>query len=334
MVLVKKFYILIACICALILKILDLHLNYPYQFDKKDHFLGNIHIPNENDPWTTWSKKELEIAKKGREFALKTNIVVSGLLRNASKNMLFVKKKLQILSSLFGNIHVILMENDSHDNTRKTLLNWARESPFKNITFECVHPETFAINEPECKVRDYRNNNIRDGCFAGRIERMTFLRNQLHEYTCAWLEKNPSFEFVLYADLDLRGIFFKRGICHTFGKFMFRPHIQVIGFRGTTSKGWLWDPYAFESIHTKSNFGQFITCRISTRQINFSQGLVRVSCSFSGGTFIRARDFKPEYKFKCEFALNNMFAICEHIPFYRNFKYMFINTYMVQTHTK
>ncbi len=296
-----------------------------------------LDLPDEVDPWTLWTLKDLEIAENGRKFALETNLVISALLRNAEKELPYIHKKLNLLSSLFNRVHVIIMENDSKDKTRKILLEWVQGKPWDkgNVTLECVHPETFEINTPECHLATAKNNNIRYGCTAGRIERMVFLRNQLHIYTCDWLRKNLSYTFALYADLDLHGIIYRRGICHTFGKFLIHPHIQVIGFRGTSPNGWLWDPFAFEAFEELKAYtavGQFLNCRSGTRKINFSQGLIRVSCSFSGGTFIRVRDLKPEFRFERVYLIKNFLAICEHVPFYRNFNYFYINTQMVQTH--
>jgi hypothetical protein len=284
-----------------------------------------------DDPWTTWTDNDILLVKNGKHIASQTNLVMGCLVRDIEKDIQFVMKKLSTIGKTFRHIHVIVMENNSKDGIRQILLSWAKKSPWKNISFVCVHPETFEINTSECHLTNISDD--RHGVFHSRISRMAYLRNRLHRYVCKWLKANPIYDYVLYSDIDLHGIIYQRGLYHTFGCFDSDHDIQVIGFRGTTEKGWLWDSYAFERYSNRGDTCQLAMCKMTSGQIDISSStrLVKVRCSFSGGTFIRARDMHEEFHYDAISV--GSFVLCEHVPFYRNFEHVYINTNMIQTHT-
>lgn len=331
--------IFLAVLIATLVRIVWLLRVYPWEFNPHGHFGDMLSIDDECDPWTTWSDDDMKLVNLGKEYTHRTNLLMGCLVRDMEKELPFVVKKFSTLSGIFQRIHVIVMENNSKDNTRKIFLEWCRRSPWKNITFVCVCPQTFAINTKECLLTTFSDN--RHGVSFQRIERMAYLRNRLHQYCCEWLKLNPTFEYVLYSDIDLHGIIYRMGVYHTFGCFLTNDEIQVIGFRGTTEKGWLWDPYAYEAYHNYGDLGQLVSCKIDSRNVSISQGLVRVRCSFSGGTFIRAGDITGATEFvpptlstyRYETIQVGPAVLCEHVPFYRNFEHIYINTNMIQTHT-
>lgn len=314
---------------AIVVRILWLLKVYPCDFDPRGHFGDMVSIDDTCDPWTSWTKDDIILAKVGERHTQETNLLVGCLVRDIEKELSFIVKKFTTLGKIFKRVHVIVMENNSRDRTRQIFLDWAKKSPWKNITYECVCPQTFAVNTKECIMTIFSDR--RNGVCMQRIERMAYLRNRLHQYCCEWLQRNTAFDYVLYGDIDLHGIIYRQGIYHTFGCFLSDDSIQVIGFRGTTEKGWLWDPYAFEAYHNYGDMGQLLSCKLESRNISISQGLVRVRCSFSGGTFIRARDMVKEYSYHT--VKVGPVVLCEHVPFYRNFEHIYINTNMIQTHT-
>jgi len=293
----KRFLFAGILVIALTIRILWLHKVYPYEFSPNGHFTNMLQKDDEVDPWTTWTDDDMLLVKNGKYIANRTNLVMGCLARDVEKEIQFVMKKLSTIGKTFQHIHVILMENNSKDRTRKILLSWVEKSPWKNITFVCVHPETFEINTAECHLMNLSDD--RHGVFHSRISRMAYLRNRLHNYVCKWLKVNPQYDYVLYSDIDLHGIIYQRGLYHTVGCFHSDPDIQVIGFRGTTEKGWLWDPYAFERYNNRGDIYQLAMCKMTSGQIDISSSvrLVKVRCSFSGGTFIRARDMLEEFQY-------------------------------------
>lgn len=306
---------------------------YPHDFHREGQFENMLHLSDDVDPWTTWSKEDLQIACIGRTYAKRVvRLVVGCLMRDVERELPYIKKKLSAYSAIFKQVHVIIMENDSRDGTRGILLSWARKSPWENITFVCVNPVTFQKNDSrECQLGELFSDD-RQWVSRGRIERMAYLRTRLHEYTCAWLKLNTTFQYVLYTDLDLHGIVYRRGIQHSFGCLALDPTLQVMGFRGTTENGWYWDSYAYEPVGGwMGNPGQLVNCKLASRKMGISQGLVPVICSFSGGTFIRSRDMDPTAGFHVMQV--GPYALCEHIAFYRQFAHIYVNTNMIQTHT-
>lgn len=324
-------FLFVGLFIAIAARVLWLHKVYRYKFSPCGHFTNMLELDDEVDPWTEWTENDMLLTHLGRELASKTSLLMGCLVRDIEKEIPFVVKKLSTLSRTFQRIHVIFMENNSKDRTREIILNWCNKSMWPNISFVCVHPETFETNTEKCHLQNV--STIRHGICHSRISRMVYLRNRLNQYVCQWLKKNPSFQYVLYSDIDLHGIIYQRGLYHSFGCFHVDSSIQVIGFRGTTEKGWLWDSYAYESYNNFTNVAQLAMCKMSSGEvdISISDRLLRVSCSFSGGTFIRARDMSENFHYSVVSV--GSLALCEHVPFYRNFEHIYINTNMIQTHT-
>ena len=329
----KIIIIIIIIIIAIAIGIIFLFNHYPRKFETLGHFKNMIKISDEVDPWTTWSDDDIKLVNEGKQYSKTISLVLAILVRDISKEIKFIKKKITNLSRIFKRIHVIVFENDSTDTTRKIFLRWVKHSPWENVSFRCVDPVTFELNKDECKLQKRFSNSTKG--IRGRILRLSYLRNQLHQYTCQFLLKNPEFEYVLNSDMDLHGNIYTQGILHTFGHFLARPDIQCIGFRGTTRNGWLWDPYAFENT-TKSSSQLFkvLTCRLATKSIGFSEGLIKVDSTFSGGIFIRAREMNKDFNYNIINIIGSFAFACEHIAFNHNFKNLYINTHMVLTHGK
>ena len=165
------------------------------------------------------------------------------------------------------------------------------------------------------------------GVGKDRIERMVYLRNQLNKYLC---RSSKNYDYVLLTDLDLKGQWFKQGIYSTIGHFENEPKIQVIGFRGTTKEGNLWDPYALEAYGSKNHFFHTVSAVILSRIFPRNSGLYRVNSTFSGGIFIRGSEMSKEYQYRLIRILPGVYQ-CEHISYLHNFDQFYINTDMIMT---
>jgi len=112
------------------------------------------------------------------------NVIIYGTIRDIEENFIKSFVNIDLLSSFFNNVFIIIFENDSLDNTRKLLTNWAS---FSNV------------NIVKHLILD-NNLNIR---FPQRAHRLAYCRNQILNYI---FENNldKHYQYAIHCDLDDR----------------------------------------------------------------------------------------------------------------------------------
>jgi Glycosyl transferase family 2 len=137
-------------------------------------------------------------------FAGKT-IVVCALVRDAAKNLDQTLSQVYNLVYLFKDYRIVILENDSKDQTREILLAHANNDP-KFIVLGC------GINAKECKLNLPTTDYVNGSMSNERISKMVNLRNQYLEFVET---KFGSFDLMAVWDLDINGHIYLDGVLDT-----------------------------------------------------------------------------------------------------------------------
>ena len=131
-----------------------------------------------------------------------STIIVCGIVRDCGKNLKKNIRTINHICSIAKNCHAVIFENDSKDNTKEVLTNWATER--KNIHILSNNFNSTTIPPKNSQVNPYFSKH--------RIEKMALYRNFYLDY----IEKeNLEGDFVIIVDLDVRKIDSK-GIINSF----------------------------------------------------------------------------------------------------------------------
>jgi hypothetical protein len=141
---------------------------------------------------------------KGRVIASQSGIVIVGLLRDVSSLTDMIRKKVEHIGSYFKRYIVILVENDSNDDTRKKLLNWVDENPRVTL-LGC------GINVRECSIPASSEKTIGHMVDRKRISKMVNLRNIYLKYLKESIDPDL-YRFTAVWDLDLIGSLYADGL--------------------------------------------------------------------------------------------------------------------------
>lgn len=158
--------------------------------------------------------------KHGEDTMRKSTVVVCGLARNCSsaldKSIPMVKK----LCKKFHAYKILVVENDSVDDTRNKLLKWTKEDHNVEV-LGC------GVNAPKCDLKlkatvDHEVN-------APRIEKMALLRNL---YLDVVKEKYRNYDYMVVFDFDIRGVMYMDGIADSFGLLSLDSYINGVTANG------------------------------------------------------------------------------------------------------
>jgi hypothetical protein len=112
------------------------------------------------------------------------NIIIYGTIRDIEEHFIKSFTNIDLLSSFFNNVYIIIFENDSLDNTRNLLNSWASSSN-QNIVKHLI-------------LEDNLNSR-----FPLRAHRLAYCRNQILNYIFNNnLDKN--YQYAIHCDLDDR----------------------------------------------------------------------------------------------------------------------------------
>mmetsp|Transcript_97657 Transcript_97657/g.172999 ORF Transcript_97657/g.172999 Transcript_97657/m.172999 type:complete len:397 (-) Transcript_97657:140-1330(-) len=158
-------------------------------------------------------EKFIQQVQDGREAVAAKGLVMAGLLRDDGDPTAELLGALHQVGSAFARHHLIIIENDSKDSTRK------------NMDKECLsdHAWCFEVNLP------FLGPKKQDQGVAKRIEHLTWLRQQLLSQVRRFVSgSTESWDFVLMFDGDL----------FSDGNAGFDPTstLSLFGFRGTSGK--------------------------------------------------------------------------------------------------
>jgi len=134
------------------------------------------------------------LQKEGLKKMSESTIIICGIVRNCGKNLKKNIHTINRLCDLVKDYHVVIYENDSVDNTKQILTDWANER--KNVHISLNNFNTATIPEKRSEVNPFFS--------VYRIDKMAFYRNNYLEY----IEKeNLKGDYVIVVDLDVDEIY-------------------------------------------------------------------------------------------------------------------------------
>ncbi len=175
----------------------------------------------------------------GEQKAKESRIIITTLLRDVNKNILAIKKKSEAVGNMFQDYRILIVENNSSDGTRESLLKWSRENP-KIIILGC------GVNAAKCNIEFAKDKTMGHSVNRGRIDKMTHLRNIYIKYIKA-SDELKQFDYTVVWDLDVIGTSYLDGIANSIGHFAENPNIKVLTAYGVYRWGYLllyYDTYA------------------------------------------------------------------------------------------
>ncbi len=129
--------------------------------------------------------------EQGRDYFKNKKVAFCGLIRDGEKRLPSVISKIEKMGKYFKDFKVLIVENDSKDNTRKILLDWSKNN---NSVFVLGCD---GVNLPECKLN--MKKTIDHETTDYRIRKMATLRNVYLEE----LKKHEDIDIVIVWDFDL-----------------------------------------------------------------------------------------------------------------------------------
>jgi len=117
-------------------------------------------------------------------LAKSLNVIIYGTIRDIEEHFVKSFTNIDILSNFFNNVYIIIFENDSTDNTRFLLNNWA------------------SYNNPNIIKKLILEENL-NSKFPLRAHRLAYCRNKILNYI---FENNldQNYQYALHCDLDDR----------------------------------------------------------------------------------------------------------------------------------
>lgn len=276
----------------------------------------------ENTPGDFDCKFDPVKIKAGLEFFKTKKLIITGLLRDSNGNMPTIKANVAKLANLFNDYCVLVVENDSKDETRQSLLDWAKTNDKVTVLGCGENANTCQLNLPRTVIH---------GHDSGRIRKMVLLRNIYMDY----IEQNPerfgNFDFLIAMDMDILGTFYNDGMGSAAWYFMNDPSIQGLCANGINFWNLAFtvipryhDPYAHveatDDTYKLPHVGPYWTAPTCT------ENPWKVKSCFNGFTIYRLSSIAgKQYKLEA----SNSGALCEHVTFNKQLDNIFMAPYLL-----
>jgi len=253
--------------------------------------------------------------QKGKKHFSENKVIIVGTIRNGEKTL---PKSMDFIYNQivphFKDYQIVVMENDSEDDSRKYLLELAK----KDIKLKVIG--CGGINLPECKLNLAKTDMKKcPECFT-RINKMVHIRNiYLDEI------KKPEyndFNYVLMFDMDLYGNLSKKGLYDTGYNFLVDKNIDAVCAMTISPSLGYYDAYAHLDWYKKSYKHESIIK-------NFAKcGMDKVSSCFNGFTIYR-RSSIIDKQYCTYIDGKDNHSICEHKCFHEQMNNVYINYNML-----
>ncbi len=255
------------------------------------------------------------VVSSGKEYAKTKKIIITSLARNIINTMKYFMKNIELFSSLFMEVYLLIVEGDSTDGTRGKLLEWKKNNYLNNSNLKI---DILGCNGVNLEICNYGDIRIK-GFGSDRIDKMVRLRNIYINY----IKENDlddKYDFLVVYDPDIIGDLYSDGIAHTMYYFQKYSDIDGIGVNGVAegmfSIAFYYDGYAFR--HADG------TCMENTNHTIYESGLLRVISSFAGCFFYKL-PLPKDAIYSSHLSQDGKNVICEHRGFNENFKSLYID---------
>jgi hypothetical protein len=258
-------------------------------------------------------------------------VIICGLIRDREAHIKRLKEQLNIITKNFAEYAIVIVENDSKDNTRRELINWAEND--KHIHIIGCGNQT---NNPHACNLSLAATTIRFIPETNRIEKMVRLRNIYMNYIDNHILLNK-FDYVIVEDFDLTTYTYLNGLFSTGYYLNNNLTIDAICSNGifynTILKNMIsyetyFDPYAHKD-QQNQNWSMAYNDLWSTlfRKYSCDDNLIHVQSCFSGRTIYKFKSIKGK-RYRTYLDQNNQ-AICEHVGLHQTLKKMYLNSEMI-----
>lgn len=270
----------------------------------------------------------------GSKHLKESSVVVCGLARDSVNSLKSSIPMMKNLLKHFGEYKVLIVENDSTDNTRPILLDWSESDP-SVIVLGC------GVNAPECKLS--KPKTMGHEISFSRIEKMAQLRNVYVDF----IKDNLShYDYMLVFDFDIVGNVFLDGLWDTFHLLSIHPEISGITANGVLNipivGPYYYDAFAVFSTDSPSCFSDHVEKQKDEQrmrdegkvpstlsgkfQFRPDFGLIQVKSAFAGlGIYRVPRIIETD----ASYTLNCDKITCEHTALSEGLGSVFINSKMV-----
>jgi hypothetical protein len=205
----------------------------------------------------------LERVATGRKRMSESTAVICGLARDVERILPQTIARIESMGTLFADYRVVIYENDSQDQTKDLLTQWAQRNPKADVTIE--------------QRGDPINPNAR--CLR-RAERMANYRNTCLE---AVRTRYKDFTHVIVVDTDLEFGWSNEGVANTFGHDdwdFVGANGLILRRCGVSMNTFLqYDAWAFRQ---DEQFTPLTTAEVNYMSWQRGEPLVPVTCSFGG----------------------------------------------------
>ena len=129
--------------------------------------------------------KEINNIEKAKQIISNLDIIIYGTIRDIERHFLNSFSNIELLTQYFNSAYIIILENDSKDNTRNLLMEWYQSN-----------------HSPNIKKHIFLLDNV-DDKFPLRAHRLAYCRNIILEYIFN-NNLNDNYQYAFHCDLDDR----------------------------------------------------------------------------------------------------------------------------------
>jgi hypothetical protein len=252
--------------------------------------------------------------RNGENLAKGKSLIVCGLLRDGNGRIEDLKEKINSLRAIFSKVRVLIVENDSKDDTRKSLLEWSDEDPELEV-LGCDD-----VNVDKC---DYSmHKTIDHEITKERMKKMAFLR-EIYRKRVANMYSD--YDYVLVWDMDILGSLYIDGILSSLSILQGTDYdgLCANGLGTILGKSFYYDTFAHVPLSETSSshdLKRHLKGIMSFKPPN-KDGPVPVKSCFSGATLYKIKPFVMG-----KYATTD--KTCEHTSFHLD-KKMGVNPKMI-----
>lgn len=247
------------------------------------------------------SSTNLIYASIGKKHTSKSKALIATCVRDCSSRIKFLKRNYYYFKRHFEEVKLLVMENNSSDNTRNKLLSLR-----KNINMDILG---CGVNMPICELKV---NNIRTGVKPNRVRRMSYVRNILLRHI---KQIQHDYDYCILIDGDINCKIHDNGFFESMYYLQKYKDIDAIACFGVEDNCVFrnfYDGYAYD----KSNKSTYLDNMVSQYTSFYMKNLVKVKSAFNGIAI-----YKLPFDEKIKYSEHTL--SCEHISFNKH-----LNMYM------
>lgn len=206
-------------------------------------YLSRAHSDRHNETWhqslTHMVDEYAQMVQSAIQFCRTRTIVICGLIRQNAHLIPAIRQRVQDIARFFKDYHVVIVENNSTDETRPALLNWAKDD--SKVAILCDNE--FLRNQQECQLTGLLGLLSVDGqsktSASTRIFKMSALRNLYVRFVRQYLRDH---DVVMVLDMDLQGTLPYDGVMHAIHQL----YKDENNLDAMACNGQLWNPVLAE----------------------------------------------------------------------------------------